>query len=417
MGVHRRIRASPLHVLAASLFALRLGSAMTMVGLPLLILHRYGAGLNAGITLALEVLPNVVFGPLVGGLVDRSDPRKFAIAGPLLAAPFIVLLPLTDAMWQLQSLASLIGVGYLVGLPARLALRSCVIPAGTESSGNGVLSAAQRLSTLLGPAIAALLIPVGYPAVFLVAAACTVMSALFLLGLSVTHQERTEPQAPGPRGPGVFRSIPGVLRSVAADRVLSALAITALTYSFALGITTLFMAAYSLSRFPHDAGIFGLLTAAMGAGAVIGSVSAPRFTKVSQGRLYVAVNVLEGGCWLSMIFYRNPVEAAIAVAAAGACEAMGTVVFYAEAQTRLPAGFQGRFFGFLIPATDAFSLLGTVTAGVVAAAGVTSAAVIMAAAMVLPVVALCPLFLRRSLWQPAASGEGEDAHPFGITFR
>ena len=66
----------PLLRLALSLFTLRLGATMTAVGLPLLVLERYGSGLQAALTLALELLPNVLFGAVVGDLVDRGDPRR-----------------------------------------------------------------------------------------------------------------------------------------------------------------------------------------------------------------------------------------------------------------------------------------------------------------------------------------------------
>jgi MFS family permease len=409
----RGIVPSPLHILAASLFALRFGSTMTAVGLPLLVLHRYGAGLDAGLTLALEILPNVVFGPAVGDLVDRSDARRYAIAGPLLAAPFLALLTRTAALWQIQLLALLIGIGYLVGLPARMALRTAVIPPGAETRGNGVLLAAQRVPTLLGPALAALLVPLGYSVLFLVDAGSAIAAALLLCALPASvRPPRAEAGAEAGAGTGpaaalrrlVTSSIPGVVRTVAADRALSALAGTALTYMFAFGMTRLFLAAYTLGRFPHDPALFGVLTAAMGAGAVLGSISAARFDRFSPGRLYVAVNLAEAACWLSTILWHAAAPAVIAIALAGFCESVGTVVFYAEAQTRLPRDFSGRFFGVLIPATDAFSLLGTVTAGAVVASGVTPAAVIIASAMAVPVLALCPLFLRRGLWRAANGG-------------
>jgi MFS family permease len=120
-------RRSALYLLASSLFLLRLGSTMTAVGLPLMVLRRYHAGLDAGVTLALELLPNVVFGPVIGDAVDRSDPRRLAIAGPLLSAPAVALLSVTTAIWQVQALALVSGIGYMVGVPARMALRSQVI--------------------------------------------------------------------------------------------------------------------------------------------------------------------------------------------------------------------------------------------------------------------------------------------------
>ncbi|MGI8329143.1 MFS transporter [Actinomadura scrupuli] len=434
----RRRPGSPLRVLALSLFVLRFGSTMTAVGLPLMVVHRYGAGFDAGLTLALELLPNVLFGAVIGDVIDRTDPRRLAILGPLLSAPVVALIPATTELWQIQALGLLAGVGYLVGLPARMALRSQVIPPGAETAGNGLLVASQRLPMLLGPTAAAVLIPFGYTALFLTDAATAVLAAAILFALPPrprpphSRPPHSHPACTGPpRAPGAraarwavraraaarsalrrlfTESIPGLARMVAADRALAALTATAFTYMFGYGMTRLFLATYAISRFPHHAGFFGLLGAAMGAGAVLGSLTAARFARFSQGHLYVAVNLLESGCWLCLVLLHDPAAALAAVALAGVCESIGTVVFYAEAQTRLPANSEGRFFAMLIPLSDSFFVLGTVTTGVVVTNGVVPAAWIIAATMAVPVLALCPLFLRRRLWpgrEPTTSGRRE----------
>jgi MFS family permease len=387
---------SPLHILAGSLFLLRLGAAMTLVGLPLMLLDRYGAGFTAGITMALQILPNVLLGPAIGALVDHTGPRRMAVAGPLLSAPAVALFAASHHQWQLQVLTLLAGLGYAVGVPARLALRSLVVEADRRVAGNGLLLAAQRLPLLIGPAAAGLLLSHGFTVLFLIDALSALLASLLLLALPARSHRPTEPLPP------LWRlwtqSIPLALRAVTADRALAALTGTALTYMFAFGMTRLFLAEYVLSRFPGHAGFLGLLSTGMGIGAVLGSLTSSRLDRFRQGKIYLTATAVEGVCWLTLAVVSNLIVALAMLAIAGVCEAIGTVIFYSEAQARLPTDMEGRFFAILIGLTDLFMLVGSALAGVVVAVGIPFAASLIAAAMTLPVVFLLGVFMQDRYW-------------------
>lgn len=64
-------RNRPLAMLVASIFTYRLAGAMLVVALPFFAVHRFGFGVGAGLGSGAWLLPNILFGLVVGHLVDR----------------------------------------------------------------------------------------------------------------------------------------------------------------------------------------------------------------------------------------------------------------------------------------------------------------------------------------------------------
>ncbi|MEV6398560.1 MFS transporter [Streptomyces sp. NPDC051907] len=395
----------PLLRLALSLFALRLGATMTAVGLPLLVLKEYGSGVQAALTLALELLPNVLFGAVVGDLVDRGDPRRYAMGGALGGALVIPLLPAADALWQIQLLAVASGVAYAFGVPARMSLRTVAVPAGAELRGNALLVSAQRLPNLIGPAVAGLLVPFGMSLLFFTDAAFALLAALLLIGMPAPPPVAADdagPTAPAAAGGGRRSALALTLRRmfvdnvreltrlVTKDRFLAVMTLTSFTYMFGFGISKLFLPLYALNHYDSVPGMFGYLAAGIGLGASLGGFLAAAFGRFRQGAVYMTVNVVEGVCWLMLPLLDHPAPAIAVLVLAGAFEAVGTVVFYAEVQSRLAARMTGRYFALLIPLCDAFLVLGVWASGALTGFGELSLAALIAVAMAGPALMLAP---------------------------
>jgi MFS family permease len=409
-GFARVLRSPGALRLVGSLFVLETGSAMTTVGLPLLVMQRYGLGLEVGFTLAARFLPNILLGALAGQVVDRHDPRRVATLAALGSGLAAVLFPLTTAMWQIQLLALAIGIGYMFGFPATMALRPQVIPEGSELEGNGLIVTAERVPKLLGPAVAGPIAAVAGINWLFTAEAVTALVAAALLtrlprtagaggspGTAGTVQDaagaRKAPSSVGRRLAGWARAVAGgardLVRMVRGDGRLSSLTITAFTYMVALGLGRTFLAAYSLHGFGHVPGMLGYLLAAMGLGGALGGMAAAAFRSWNQGWVYILGNVLEGACWVALIATGDWYVALTLLFLAGVFESIASVVYFAEVQKRLPAGLQGRYYATLVPLSDVFLVAGTVTGGVlVDRAGISTGAVLVCLAMALPVLVL-----------------------------
>ncbi|SEE69093.1 Major Facilitator Superfamily protein [Streptomyces sp. 2231.1] len=410
-GFARVLRSPGALRLVGSLFVLETGSAMTTVGLPLLVMQRYGLGLEVGFTLAARFLPNILLGALAGQVVDRHDPRRVATLAALGSGLAAALFPFTTAMWQIQLLALAIGIGYMFGFPATMALRPQVIPEGSELEGNGLIVTAERVPKLLGPAVAGPIAAVaGVDWLFTAEAATALVAAALLTrlprtagagsaaaagaaaGAPAASGARTA-SAVGGRLAGWARAVAGgareLVRMVRGDGRLSSLTATAFTYMVALGLGRTFLAAYSLHGFGHVPGMLGYLLAAMGLGGALGGMAAAVFRSWNQGWVYVLGNVLEGVCWVALIATGDWYLALALLLFAGVFESIASVVYFAEVQKRLPAGLQGRYYATLVPLSDVFLVAGTVAGGVlVDRAGVSAGAVLVGLAMALPVLVL-----------------------------
>jgi MFS family permease len=395
---------APISRLAASIFILGMGTGLVLVGLPLLILHQYGTGFGLGLVIALRILPNFLFGPSVGGIIDSRDPMRIAIIASLASAALTMLMPLTTALWQLCLLAAALGLTSMFTGPARMALRSWLIPKGREMDGNGAIVTAERIPDFLGPAMVGPLLIVGDLAwLFYGGALLTVLACAPLLGLGRFPNRSAPTRESRAAGTGILfrrlirrlftdnaRSLAEVVR---VDGTLSALTITGFTYVFAVGVGRIFLSEYSIKHFASIHGALGYLIAAMAFGGVLGSIAAPRLKRVQPGWLYFAGNILEGVCWLLLPFAPGFVAAGTLMVLAGVLESAATVVFFAEVQIRLPDSFSGRYYAMLLPLTDACMLLGAVVGGVVVLAGLPWAALVICLAMVAPIALLGRLFL------------------------
>ncbi|MFD7703715.1 MFS transporter [Streptomyces caelestis] len=406
-GFARVLRSPGALRLVGSLFVLETGSAMTTVGLPLLVMQRYGLGLEVGFTLAARFLPNILLGALAGQVVDRHDPRRVATLAALGSGLAAALFPLTTAMWQIQLLALAIGVGYMFGFPAAMALRPRVIPEGSELEGNGLIVTAERVPKLLGPAVAGPIAAVaGVNWLFAAEAATALAAAALLTRLpQAAGTGAAESRGAGPDGAGTVAGAVGrrlsawtramatgardLVRMVRGDGRLSSLTITAFTYMAALGLGRTFLAAYSLRDFDHVPGMLGYLLAAMGLGGALGGMAAAAFRSWNQGWVYVLGNALEGVCWVALMATGDWYVALALLFVAGVFESVASVVYFAEVQKRLPTGLQGRYYATLVPLSDVFLVAGTVAGGVlVDRAGVTPGAVLVGLAMAVPVLVL-----------------------------
>ncbi|MEU1228953.1 MFS transporter [Streptomyces sp. NPDC005828] len=426
-GFARVLRSPGALRLVGSLFVLETGSAMTTVGLPLLVMQRYGLGLEVGLTLAARFLPNILLGALAGQIVDRHDPRKVATLAALGSALAVALFPFTTAMWQIQLLAVAVGVGYMFGFPATMALRPQVIPEGSELEGNGLIVTAERVPKLLGPALAGpIAAAAGIGWLFCAEAATALAAAALLMRLprvaasatadggaeapvSAGSEEAGDENGAEGAGAGTGRPAPvlavgrwlaawaralatgarDLVRMVRGDGRLSSLTLTAFTYMVALGLGRTFLAAYSLEEFAEVPAMLGYLLAAMGLGGALGALAAAFFRSWNQGWVYILGNALEGLCWIALIATGDWYVALALLFVAGVFESIASVVYFAEVQKRLPGDLQGRYYATLVPLSDVFLVGGTVLGGVLAdRAGVAWSAVLVGLAMAVPVLVL-----------------------------
>ena len=197
------------------------GSQMTFLALPWFVLVSTGSAARMGLVLAVELLPVALLGIPSGELIARVGARQTMLIGDIARAPLIAAIPLLHAA-ELLTFPLLLGIVFLVGcfLAPYFSAQRLILPElvgddeATVAQANVWVEGAQRISALVGPATAGVLIAaMGASSVLYIDAATFALSALTLAALV----PRRPPVAPGDEGHGVLAGVRYVLR----DRLLA----------------------------------------------------------------------------------------------------------------------------------------------------------------------------------------------------
>lgn len=272
------------------------GTWMQMAAQAWLVLTLTGSATTLGLIVALQTLPILLLGPYGGVIADRVDKRRTMIflQGMMgLQALVLGILTVTGEVrvWQIGALAALLGLGSAFENPARQSFMLEMV--GSEHLRNAVSlnSVLVNVARTIGPAIAGLLIAtVGEGVCFLVNAASflAVIASLLTLDLTALH-----PSPATERGPGQLREGLHYIRhnrDLAIPLLMMALVGT-LAYEFQ--VTLPVMARQGLHV---GAAGYGFMTAAMGAGAVVGGLLV-----AAVGRTGLRTLVLAAGAFGAVI--------------------------------------------------------------------------------------------------------------------
>lgn len=126
------------------------------------------SGFWVGAVAAADALPVLLFGPVGGVLADRMDRRKIAIATQATLVVISILLTLFTfaglmTIWLLLAMALARGVTFSFWQPVRLALMPNLVPRSEISTAIALNSSTFNAAQFVGPALAAILLPLGGP--------------------------------------------------------------------------------------------------------------------------------------------------------------------------------------------------------------------------------------------------------------
>ena len=331
------------------------GLWMQAVALPWLVLQLTGSGTMLGLVVALRFLPLLLAGPYGGLLADRSDKRRLLLTTQSALACLSLLLGVlivTDAvrLWTVLLHALLSGIVTAVDNPARQALLPELVNPALLTNAVSLYSVTNSTARAVGPAVAGVLIAAtGVGPCFLVNAATSV-AVLFSLATLRTDRMVTPPAVKRARGQlteGLrhVRGRPGLWVPLAMMALIGTLA-----YEFQV-VLPLLATAYG------DARTLGLMTSAMGVGAVVGGLLVAAYGRPGIVPLAAAAAVFAVSLAVAAIV--SPLPALLAcLACVGCC---GTV-FLATGNTTLHLITEPRFRGRVMSLWSA-ALLGSTPVG------------------------------------------------------
>lgn len=177
-----------------------LGSSITLFALPLLVYKITGSALNLGIATAVDMLPYLLFGLVLGAWTDRIDRRRMMIVTDIGRAVVIATIPLMSAWGHLS-----VWWIYLVGfLHATLTIcfeagQFAAIPSLVDQddlvTANGRIQASYSAASILGPVLAGVLIAfVPIAALMLLDAASFLLSAFSLFLVTIRFNTEQDGQ-------------------------------------------------------------------------------------------------------------------------------------------------------------------------------------------------------------------------------
>ena len=250
------------------------------VGLGVLAFQHGGAGAVGAVSL-LRMLPAAVITPFASVYGDRWRRERILVVvtgGRGAALVLMAVLASLDVavafVYALSVVATITGVLFR---PVHSALMPSLCRTPTELAGaNVVRGMLDSLSTLLGPVLAAVLLATSGPgAVFAACAVASLWAAWLMTGVAPDAMATSGPHgAAEPAAPeGIVADFIDGLLVVGRDRHLTVLVALAEVQTLMRGALTVFTVVVAIDLLDMGESGVGILSAAVGAGAVLGSVA------------------------------------------------------------------------------------------------------------------------------------------------
>ena len=369
-----------------------LGDGLLPVAVSFAVLDLTGSASDLGLVLAARMVPVVLF-LLVGGVWADRLPRHLVMLGSdvgrgvVQAVLAVLLLTGTAQLWQLIVLQALYGVAEAFMRPAASGLLPTIVPGERLQQANGIMSATVNTAYIVGPALAGVLVAAaGAGTAIAIDAATFAVSTASLAALRIPPSAERAERLP------FWDDLRSGWREFRARTWLWATVAGASVYLLAVVAPLMVLGPVVADRELGGAGAWGAIAAAIGLGALTGSVAAVR---IRPARPIFTVCLLLAGPALTAtalgLALPAPVTAVLGFVA-GATEGFLEVVWLTALQERIPQESLSRVSSYDTLGSFVFMPIGFALAGPVAdAAGLSTTLFAMAACAVATALVLASL--------------------------
>jgi MFS family permease len=331
-------------VLLSSQAISAVGDAVSFIALPLLVLALTGSGFAMGIVGAIQTLPDLLFAMLAGAMVDRGDRKRIMFLADLARGGLTALIPLSVALdgptmavilvvaAPMSIMRAFFLAGYTASIPA-LVGRSQV------GRANSFFEALYSLMFIFGPALAGVLATtIGPGPTLAIDAASFALSALAIAFI------RTDLRAPIERPRQ--RLVTDIREGI--DYILASPPLrTMIVFWTSISILIAPLVTAITVRITRDLelapSVLGLVLAAYGVGALIGSLLTARLIgRAWPGKLLLAGSLVMGIALFAVsLATQVPVLLGVAVVA-GAGQSLILVTYISLRTAYSPDALLGR---------------------------------------------------------------------------
>lgn len=250
------------------------GSALTFLALPWFVLAtNHGSATRMSIVLAVEVLPMALFGIPSGALVARLGSRRTMLLSDGVRAPLVALVPILHWSGDL-TFPLLLVIVFLLGvfITPYISAQRTIIPEvfGDDerlvSKASGLFGGAVQVPSIVGPAVAGLLISWFGTPPLLVVDAVTFLFAFAVVLTLVRGGARVEQD-------DASRGVMAGVRFLTRDKLLGPLTLTLIVLDGSANAISVAVPLLAFSHYHQDARVAGWIFMGFGVGAVVGSVA------------------------------------------------------------------------------------------------------------------------------------------------
>jgi MFS family permease len=356
-----------------------LGSGMAMVALAFAVLQ-FGGAIDLGIVLLAREVPIVVFVLLGGVLADRVPRRRLLASSDLVkgiaqVATAALLVSGAANVWNVAPLQIAFGVANALSRPATIGLVKEVVSDERLQQGNALLHLSTNVFSIAGPAIGAIIVAAGSPALAIAIDAATFfVSAALIASLRLTRVTRAVTASILTDLRDGFHELTTRPWAVA---IIAAFGLFQLTYFPALTVLGPVVAKEQLG----GAAAWGTILAVQSVGAVLGGLVALRI-RVNRPLVWCELVVTPAGLLLAGLAVPLPLIALAGLSAlVGAGFAIGNTLYLTAFQRNLPEHALSRISSFDWFGSLALNPIGCALIGPIALALGTSQTLLVAAVL------------------------------------
>jgi MFS family permease len=349
----------------------RVGDAITRIAMPLLVYDKTQSSGLLGAIFVIEFAPRFVMSPIAGLLADRVDRRRLMMFAALLRAGSVAVLPFAGQVWQIAILAAVVAIGTALSIPPEMAALPTTIPSQLLVPALSLTQVTNSTMRIIGPALGAGLISgIGPKAAFWTEAACFGIAIVALSRLVLPHAERAVRQAGQSLIAGARQEIAVGIRTVWNTPIVRGVTATESLFQVigaATAIAGLVYAKETLNLGERAGYAYGLLSATLSAGAVIGALTARRVERRLGRPILMAIGYL-GSLALSPAIFHPPLSVLFGCwFVFGFTDAWAVIGFQAYLAQAVPDHLRGRVYStwdsvVTLASLIAYGALGWITA-------------------------------------------------------
>lgn len=330
----------------------QVGDGLNRVALLWFVYELTGSALKMMVVGLLQTIPPLLFGPLIGVLLDRLSKKTVMIRVDLLRALLILTIPIlyTVQALTLERLYFLIFLTAIVSTIFGPALSSAIpqiVDRSRLTAANALLQSATNIGMLMGPAISGLGIAlVGAQNVLLIDSATFLISALCIMPIRM--RERTDlPDKPISSAGMMHDLLVGFRFVFLQHRMVFMLMVTAALYNLGASAFVFLLPVFAKQSLGVGPVELGWLWSVLGIGMLAASMS---LVLIRQGTHQRRLRIISGSMAISGVavgglgLLETPFAASIFMLVIGGSTALLTPIVFALLQELTPVPLLGRVF-------------------------------------------------------------------------